>query len=152
MIESTAKRIADAFLCLSTESGDKITNLKLQKLLYYAQAWRLALRGNALFRERIEAWVHGPVVPEIFRMYKHLKWNPIPDYGTPIDSVSVERHLCEVWKAYASLDATELERLTHAESPWISARRGIAVDEPSHNVISHESMKKYYAGLLSGRA
>lgn len=149
MVESTAKRITDAFLYLSREDGAPLTNLKLQKLLYYAQAWRLALKGNALFGERIEAWVHGPVVPPIFRMYKHLRWVSIPDFGTPIESVSIKHHLSDVWKAYGKYDATTLERLTHKENPWILARRGIPMDEPSHNIISHDSMKKYFKELLA---
>ena len=66
MAVSTAKAVADAFLHISTENRSGITNLKLQKLIYYAQAWFLALHDEALFDDPIEAWVHGPVVPEVF--------------------------------------------------------------------------------------
>jgi uncharacterized phage-associated protein len=148
MAISTAKKIADAFLHISRENRSEMTNLKLQKLLYYAQAWYLAIYEEVLFDEPIEAWVHGPVVPEIFRMYRHLKWSAIPGTGTPAEPDDVAEHLQEVWNIYGGFNATKLERLTHNEDPWKKARRGLASDVPSRNVISTRSMKEYYSSLL----
>jgi len=148
MADSTAKAVTDAFVRLSRENRSEITNLKLQKLLYYAQAWYLVFNDRPLFDENIEAWVHGPVVPEIFRLYKHLRWSPIPDAGAAVDSENIEDHLREVFRVYGGLSATKLERLTHSEEPWKDARRGLPIDEPSRNVISPESMKRYYSTLL----
>ncbi|MBS0447792.1 MAG: DUF4065 domain-containing protein, partial [Proteobacteria bacterium] len=61
------------------EAGDPVTNLKLQKLLYYVQGWHLALRGTCAFQDRLEAWVHGPVQPGVYGTYKHNRWTPICD-------------------------------------------------------------------------
>src|ERR1017187_8862366 len=105
MAISTAKKIADAFLHISHGNRSEITNLKLQKLLYYAQAWHLVLHEEAIFDESIEAWVHGPVVPEIFRMYSHLKWSAIPGGGAPAEPDYVAEHLREVWNIYGGFDA-----------------------------------------------
>ena len=148
MAVSTAKQIADAVLHISRENRSEITNLKLQKLLYYAQAWHLAFCDDPLFDDPIEAWVHGPVVPEIFRTYRHLKWSPIPNVGRPIESVDIAEHLRDVWKVYGGFNATKLERLTHKEDPWKNARRGLAPDVPSRNIISTRSMKTYYQSLI----
>jgi uncharacterized phage-associated protein len=56
----------------------QIDNLKLQKLLYYTQAWHLAIFGTPILAEQIEAWVHGPVIPDVFRLYRDCRWNSIP--------------------------------------------------------------------------
>ena len=59
------------------EAGDPVTNLKLQKLLYYVQGWNLALRDEPAFPDRLEAWIHGPVQPGVYGSYKAYRWNPI---------------------------------------------------------------------------
>jgi len=75
----TALDIAKYFITLANpETEDFITNLKLQKLLYYAQGFHLALFGKPLFRESLEAWQYGPVVPEIYRIYKQYGSSPLP--------------------------------------------------------------------------
>lgn len=76
---STANYIATCLIRLSYEKQRPVSNLKLQKLLYYAQAWHLAIFKQPLFNDEIEAWVHGPVVPEVFRAYRDNKWASIPD-------------------------------------------------------------------------
>jgi uncharacterized phage-associated protein len=149
MTHSTANRVADAIISLSNENSLEITNLKLQKILYYAQAWHLVLRNGPLFGEDIEAWVHGPVVPCVFRRFKNLRWDPIPSPGSSSESKTVSAHLTEVWRVYGKYDATELERRTHSETPWKEARRGLPPDVASHNVISHASMRKFYSSLLN---
>jgi uncharacterized phage-associated protein len=146
---TTANRVAERLINLSHEKQDPITNLKLQKLLYYAQAWHLALYdGEPLFEDAIEAWVHGPVVPSIFRQYKEFRWNPISKTeGSPL-SERIEQHLESVWKIYGKFDATMLERRTHSEEPWLEARGGLPLDVPSHNVITPSRMRTYYSSLL----
>ena len=80
MAGTSAQTVANHFVELLHDQGG-ISNLKLQKLLYYAQAWHLALYGEPLFRDRIEAWVHGPVVPPVFGAFKHNKWQPYRFHG-----------------------------------------------------------------------
>ena len=71
--------VADYFLAQCDEdSGDIISNLKLQKLVYYAQGFSLAFFGEALFSEPIEAWMHGPVVPALYRKYSHYGNGALP--------------------------------------------------------------------------
>jgi uncharacterized phage-associated protein len=137
---------ADYFIRFSHEVGDPITNLKLQKLVYYAQAWHLALHGRPLLAERFQAWVHGPVCPPLYQRFRHYGWNPISeDVAVPTLPDGVEEHLREVMEAYGGFSAWDLERLTHAEEPWIRARGGLAAHEPSTASISEDDMRSFYA-------
>ena len=150
MAETTAFRVADNILSFTAEHGDPVTNLKLQKLLYYAQAWYLALYDVPLFDERIEAWVHGPAVPPVYGNFKNAGWQPLaPPEKVPDVSSQVDSHIKDVLLAYGELSAYQLEILTHGEYPWQNARQGLAPDEPSNNVISHEDMKNFYRARIN---
>ena len=127
-----------------------ISNLKLQKLLYYSQAWMLAIYGKPLFDDRIEAWVHGPVVPSVFRKYRDFKWSPLTTEVKVEVSPLVSKHVDEVLKAYGHLQASALERLTHSEDPWKEARAGLAPDMSSTKEITQASMEKYYSARVNG--
>ena len=73
----TALSVAEYFIDKSNKDKKSITNKKLQKLLYYAQVWSLVLNDEKLFSERIEAWVHGPAIPVVYRKFKGFEFNPI---------------------------------------------------------------------------
>jgi uncharacterized phage-associated protein len=152
MAISNANEVADALIAFCNEHGDVMTNLRLQKLLYYSQAWYLALYDKPLFDEPFEAWVRGPVQPDVWKRFKEFQWMPI---GIPVDDTGipedVKRHVADVMSAYGKFSAFDLERMTHAESPWIDARGSLATDLPSRAVISQESMKEYYKKRLSGK-
>ena len=148
---TSASDIAKYFIASFQRKREPISNLKLQKLLYYAQAWHLALYGTPIFSENIEAWVHGPVVRSVFREYKQSGWNPLFAEGhSNISSEQVKYHLKEVIRAYGKFDAVALERMTHGESPWRDARGNLAPDEPSNRVITNEAMEKFYSAKLHG--
>ena len=103
------------------ESGDLISNLKLQKLVYYAQGLHLALYDKPLFPEAVEAWTHGPVVPELYHAYKHHEAGSIPrpgdlDFST-FDAPTREL-LDEVYSVYGQFSAWKLREMTHEEAPW----------------------------------
>jgi|SRR6267154_838676 len=147
MAPATANLVAERIISLSYEKQSPISNLKLQKLLYYSQAWCLAFQRKSLFDEEIEAWVHGPVVPAVFRYYRDCKWSPIPDAGIH-SAYSFRPHLEEVWRAYGKFSAYDLERLTHSEQPWKEARGGLAPDASSNKIISKSSMRDYYSARL----
>lgn len=147
---TTADKIADYFLWSANEKGDFLSNLKLQKLVYYAQAWFLAFEDEPLFDDRIEAWIHGPAIYSLWKKYSDSKWRPInieikkPKY----DDDRTIPHLEKITDAYGIHEASFLEKLTHQERPWINARKGLDIDEEGHSEISHEDMKKFYREFL----
>ncbi len=152
MAQFTVDQVSDSLIHLARSRGlTDISNLKLQKLLYYAQAWQLVFSGEPLFSDQIEAWVHGPVVPRIFRRFRTLGWQPIGSPVCPHRDVQLSAHLKAILNAYGTFKATELERLTHSEDPWRIARKGIPPDVSSNSVISRKDMKDFYTGLLHGR-
>ncbi len=145
-----ASTVAKYFIWKAAREGKPITNKKLQKLLYYAQAWYLAIKNKPLFREDIEAWVHGPAIRSIYDHYKEFGFEPIKEKVTRNDirALANDQLLDEVWKVYGKFDAEYLELLTHNELPWQKAREGISEGMPSTNVISLETMKQYYKERL----
>lgn len=140
--------VAAFFIRESDKAGLPITHLKLQKLCYYAQAWHLTLNKKNLFEDHFEAWVHGPVSPNLFSKYRGFGWNPIvKDVSDLKLKPQEEKFLNEIWRVYGHLDGKYLESLTHNEEPWIEARKGLAYNAPSNQVISEDTMKKYYSSL-----
>mgnify|MGYP000999972873 FL=1 len=130
--------LSDYWIGFSNDTGSLITNLKLQKILYYTQAWYLALFNEPLFQDDFEAWVHGPVVRELYNEYKHFSCKPIEKDINEQDFNSIrnnyndktQQFLQELADEYFTLDAYTLERLTHQEEPWITARHGLSEDSP----------------------
>ena len=150
MALTTAPEIADYFIYVANETGSYLSNLKLQKMLYYAQAWHLALYGIPLFDDDFEAWIHGPVIPSLYAQYQQFGWQPIlKEVQPPQFPEELADFLEEVTEEYFMLDAYELEMMTHREAPWIQARGGLPIDEPSYAVISQQSMKDYYKARVA---
>lgn len=150
--------IADYFIALSNETGSLITNLKLQKLVYYSQAWHIAMFETSIFEEEFEAWIHGPVLPELFNQYKNTYYHPIERDDLNGHSLDVLRkkfgktlsNLIEnVVEEYFGMESYALEQTTHAEEPWLNARKGLSQDAPSHAIISKNSMKNYYQKFIT---
>lgn len=142
-----ANDIADWFLCrVDREAGGAITHLKLQKLLYYAQAWYFTAYNKPLFREKIEAWQHGPVVREVFNRFRDSGWYSldVPAEGCKDFGEEIESFLEEILSAYGRYDAKFLEDLTHIEDPWIEARGDLSPEQASNNEITLESMRNFY--------
>ncbi|MFZ4665312.1 MAG: Panacea domain-containing protein [Prochlorotrichaceae cyanobacterium] len=140
--------IADYFIWLANETGSFLSNLKLQKLVYYAQAWHLALYDAPLFAEDFQAWVHGPVIPSLYQKYKSFGWQPILEDADPKLPEDVFQFLDEVAEEYFGCDAYELEQMTHAEDPWKWARGDLPPDMPSNETIKKEWMKEYYGARV----
>jgi uncharacterized phage-associated protein len=150
-----ADKIADSLVCRSRDMGDPITNLKLQKLLYYSQAWFLALHDKELFREDFEAWVHGPVLPSQYHRFKHNAWRPLDDTIRPLlrtGNVLLDKHLDKIMNVFGVENAPALEMMTHQEDPWIHARRGLPPTASSSAIITKDSMKRFYRGLASRKS
>lgn len=142
--------IADFYLNLTAKHGDSITHLKLQKILYYSQAWHLAIKDSPLFSDDFEAWIHGPVNWDIYQRFKDYEYHPIPDQPISLElSFGTVRHLVAVFKAYGGRSALELELMTHKEPPWRKAREGCKPDESCQQIISKEEMKYYYRSRIA---
>lgn len=142
--------VADFLLCFSKKHGDVLTNLKLQKLLYYSQAWYLVIFGDVLFDEQIEAWVHGPVVYSVWDRFKVYQWSPITEEPRETNlPLRVKEHLIEIFRVFGKYTAYDLELMTHKEEPWKKARHGLPVDEASNNVIAVSDMKEFYLKLAN---
>jgi uncharacterized phage-associated protein len=146
-----ANQIADWFLsAVDRDAGDSITHLKLQKLVYYAQAWALALLGNPLFDEDFRAWAHGPVALTVWHRFKNYGWEAVPaDNEPPEFEPEVEDLLRDVMKAYGEHSAKALEDLTHEEEPWLAARGNLPPEAKSNAVISKDVMRDFYRRLYS---
>lgn len=147
----TASDIANWFLAaIDRDAGDAITHLKLQKLIYYAQAWSLALpsRGEPLFDEEIQAWAHGPVVESVFQQHRGGSWEalPAPDAVPEVTAEDTE-HLKEILAVFGEYSAKQLERMTHSEEPWVEARGDLAPEARSNNIIPKAHMTTFYRNL-----
>lgn len=144
----SAGKVARYIIASVQMGGGSITNAKLQKLLYYVQGWHLATYDEPAFDEPLEAWVHGPVQPQVYNTYKTHRWLPLDHKALTLELDKRLLHLIgEVLIAYGDDSIDELEARTHQESPWQQARTGIPASEQSNVVISHESMKRYFKSL-----
>lgn len=148
MGQLTALDIAKYIIYFANKTGELITNLKLQKLLYYAQGWHLAHKNENLFEDKFEAWVHGPVIPSIYRKYRKA-WLPInEEVELPSLPEELKKWLDRFLNSYLSIDAFELEKMVHREVPWIEARGGLPIDALCTNPINPLTMKNYFMSLL----
>ncbi len=134
--------VAKVFLSL-----ESMSNKKLQKLCYYAQAWHLAFNnGKRLFNSSFQAWVHGPVCYELYQEYKEYGFYDIPEESSIPSIVDEDEYefLCEVYNTYGEFTGDQLETLTHEELPWIKARASLEEWEPSREEIDDNIMRDYY--------
>jgi len=143
-----ASDVAQYFLAHTEPDDDLISNLKLQKLLYYAQAVHIAAYGEPLFSDELEAWKHGPVVRSLYHLYKAYDASPIPPPGDLDESRlddRIRKLLNFVYGEYGQYSAWKLCAMTHEEPPWIEARE-------SGRPIASDAMLLYfgpkYGGLL----
>jgi len=147
----SAGDIANWFLgAIDREAGDAITHLKLQKLVYYAQAWSLALpeRNRPLFDEDIQAWAHGPVAESVFHQFKGSGWEALPaPEAMPNVTEDDAAHLREILNVFGEYSAKQLERMTHNEDPWLAARGDLSPEARSSEVITKEHMAAFYREL-----
>ncbi|GMB02265.1 type II toxin-antitoxin system antitoxin SocA domain-containing protein [Pelosinus sp. IPA-1] len=145
--------VIEYFLAKSIPKTQRaITNLKLQKLLYYAQGFFMASNNNdMLFRDELQAWVHGPVCHEVYTRYKEYGFNEIPKSNDEVIlPEEVTKVLDRVWNVFGSYNGSQLEYLTHRESPWIKARNGLKPWEISNNPIDPEEIRHYFQSKLGG--
>lgn len=129
------------------EQSGQVTTMKLQKLVYYSQAWSLAWSGRALFDERIGGWCEGPVVGVLH--YDHKGWRTIEapnlSRGNSSQLSEPQREIISAVLAfYGRYSPEELSDLTHRESPWLDARKGLDPKEHGNVEITPEAMRVFY--------
>ena len=127
------------------EADAEMTNMKLQKLLYYAQSLHLALYDEPLFQDEIQAWRYGPVCPPAYSYYSDYESRQLPvPTGESFSDVSeaVKALLEETWSNFGMHSACSLKDMTHAESPWKSARGDLPEQASSQEPLSLDEMKK----------
>jgi uncharacterized phage-associated protein len=127
--------------------------MKLQKLLYYAQGWHLAITDRRLFAEPVEAWRDGPVVSSVFQQHRGLRRIYAWPSGDPKRLTEEDRQLIDlVCTSYGHLSGDDLSRLTHTEAPWLGAREGLKPEDRSSKRIPDNALKAYFLGReLAGR-
>lgn len=127
-----------------------MTAMKLQKLLYYSQAWSLIWDEKPLFSQKIEAWASGPVVPEVYQNHQG-KFKLPKNFFADEKKIKLNKNQKEtidaVLKTYGNKNSYYLSELTHKEAPWKEARQGLKPGERGSREITHASMCEYYSSL-----
>lgn len=120
----------------------EITNLRLQKLLYFVQAKLLVETGDPCFDDKMEAWAYGPVVPVVYDEYKKYGNLPILEKQALSENLDekTENYINEILNYFAETPTFGLVQITHNQTPWIEAKR-----KGLHSTIEIESIKKYFA-------
>ncbi len=131
------------------EKHGSMSTWKLQKLVYYAQAWHLVWEERPLFEDTVEAWANGPVVRSLYDQHRgSFTLNSWPR-GRSRNLTEEERTTVEgILDVYGKMSAADLSALMHRERPWLQARRGLEDGERGNQPITHESMAEYYGGLV----
>lgn len=138
--------IANKLLVMSEEAGELMTNMKLQKMLYYQQGFHLAYFGTSLFEDEIEAWMYGPVVPKVYNSYKQFGKECLVGDKENVISLQEEQEealFAEVMRVYGKYSAIGLMEMTHEEMPWKSTPTG------EGNIIAKQKMKDFFKTKLA---
>jgi uncharacterized phage-associated protein len=162
----TAKAVANEFIALAKKDGRQLTPMQLQKLVYFAYGWYLAITGERLIDERVEAWQWGPVVPSLYLEFKRFGSDPVTepsaDYyfkdgkmqfkfyelnsGDPGKDDAARMLIKRVWDIYGKYSAAQLSDMTHEpNSPW-STTPG---KEIKGTDIDDEEIKRYFRRLAN---
>ncbi len=132
------------------EEKGTVTAWQLQKLCYYSKAWGLAINRKPIFPESFEAWVNGPVCPELYR--HHQGWKIITRKrfakgDSDCLTKEVKALIKAVLKEYDGLSGEDLKDMTHSEGPWVEARGNISLDAPCHSALDEDRIASYYSGI-----
>ena len=133
------------------EKLEEVTPLMLQKLLYFIQGIYSALYGSPIFEEDCRAWIHGPVYPEVYKLFRDFKYNPIDDArfallkGREDILAEDEKHVIDlVVNTFGIYSGKVLEKITHNEDPWKDARKGYGDNIPSSELLPKKRIMEYY--------
>ena len=132
----------------------RLTTWKLQKLCYYSQAWSLVWDDASLFKDKIEAWANGPVIPALYEKHKG-QFYVSNIGGNPEKLNRVQQETVDaVLRVYGGKTSHWLSELTHCEAPWRNARRRAGLDpgERGNSQIKLDALAEYYGGLCTEKA
>lgn len=151
----SANAVANYFLELANSKGESLSPMKLQKLIYFAHGWHLALYNEPLIKERVQAWKLGPVIPSVYHEFKRFGYSPITctvrddaDDGLdwhfiPRDDKRTIALLNRIWDVYGKFTAIQLSNMTHGPgAPWRNTwESGDGIPELP---IDNEIIKNYF--------
>lgn len=132
------------------KQGTSMTTMKLQKLVYYSQAWHLTWTGKSLFNDEIQAWANGPVTRSLFEHHKGMYSISASQLTAgQVDHLGPEQQSVVdiVLETYGPMTGTQLSMLTHAEVPWLNARGHLSAGDKSAAAITMDSMRIFYKEL-----
>lgn len=136
----------DVASVIIARNGAWLDAMSLQKLLYYTQAWHVAITNEPLFGEQVKAWKDGPVVPQVWHERRDQETRRAASqdlHGIELDNLASDL-IDLVIRAYGSMSAEELSALTHAENPWKEARGDLPESALGHEPINLQSMARFY--------
>ncbi|MFA6062877.1 MAG: type II toxin-antitoxin system antitoxin SocA domain-containing protein [Gallionella sp.] len=153
---ATIDDVADYIIVKLDEARSGLSILKLQKLVYYVQAWNMALKGRRLFDGKFEAWVHGPVNRSLYvrfagshSMYDLLNIKDVrPSFNIDLISNYERLHIDDVLDAYVRFSGPQLESMTHDEAPWRQARGTLKLSERCEVEIDETLIASFYKKML----
>jgi len=156
----TAAAVANEFIALARENSSKLTQMKLQKLVFYAHGWHLGLQKAPLIDEQVEAWPYGPVIPSLYSEFKSFGSKAITRFAQDVDEFgrvfiprirrSYDRNLIRrVWEEYGSFSAAQLSSLTHEPgAPWATAQKRNLYELKTFG-IDNEVIKNFFEKVAS---
>jgi uncharacterized phage-associated protein len=140
-----------------------MSHLKLQKILFYVEAYHLAYFDNSIIDDNFQAWVHGPVSRKIYDLLKdksvlHAELGYVKEANGADPSDVLKKALTkdqidfinETVDELNQFSATQLENMTHTEEPWLAARKGYGIADRCEVIINKDLMKKFYRQEVYG--
>lgn len=155
----SARAVANEFLELARREGLYLDPMKLQKLVYFAHGWHLAVTGKPLLKETIEAWAYGPVVPSLYRALKRFGGGPIEGLLVLVDRRTNDQEIPRlpeadeqakavverVWSVHKGLSGIHLANMTHLPgTPWAQLKDASGGEIPRSAQITNESIRQHF--------
>ena len=142
------KHKIDSVVQYILEKTGPVSAMKLQKLVYYCQAWSLVWDDEKLFNDEIQAWANGPVVPSLYKKHKgQFKIDSWKDGDASTLTRKEKDTIKAVIKFYGEMNSQQLSDLTHNEKPWQNARAGLEPLDRGDRTIPLADMEEYYSSL-----
>ena len=149
--------IANYFINKSLATGEKLTPLKLLKLVYLSHGWYLGNTDKPLLGEAVEAWMYGPVIPSVYHAFKNYGRGQITelDYDyrlltyPQIEDDRIQKFLDRIWDIYGKWTGNQLSTLTHEkDSPWYKAWNDRGSSNEKNKIIPNNDIRDFYYAQL----